>query len=173
MRRPRNEEHMSENKTVKAARPGRTIIATVDPAKKDSPAYVEKKWYIADGEGMPLGRLASQVAAVLRGKNKPLFTPNVDCGDYVIVINSDKVVLTGNKLEQKMKRTHSGYMGGLKEKSYKAYMAESSDKAVYDAVKGMLPKNALGRKMLKKLRVYKDASHGHEAQKPEVLTLVK
>lgn len=158
---------------AKAARPGRTVMATKEPAKKDSVAYVESKWYVADGEGMPLGRLASQVAAVLRGKNKPLFTPNVDCGDHVIVINSDKVILTGKKLEQKMKRTHSGYMGGLKEKSYKEYMANSSDKAVYDAVKGMLPKNALGRKMLKKLRVYKDAQHGHEAQKPETLQLVK
>lgn len=158
---------------VKAARPGKTVMATKDVAKKDTVAYVESKWYIADGEGVALGRLASQVAAVLRGKNKPLFTPNVDCGDHVIVINSDKVILTGKKLEQKMKRTHSGYMGGLKEKSYKEYMANSSDEAVYDAVKGMLPKNALGRKMLKKLRVYKDAQHGHEAQKPETLQLVK
>ena len=158
---------------VKAARPGKTVMATKDVAKKDTVAYVESKWYIADGEGVALGRLASQVAAVLRGKNKPLFIPNVDCGDHVIVINSDKVILTGKKLEQKMKRTHSGYMGGLKEKSYKEYMANSSDEAVYDAVKGMLPKNALGRKMLKKLRVYKDAQHGHEAQKPETLQLVK
>ena len=102
-----------------------------------------------------------------------MVSPNVDCGDHVIVINSDKVILTGKKLEQKMKRTHSGYMGGLKEKSYKEYMANSSDEAVYDAAKGMLPKNALGRKMLKKLRVYKDAQHGHEAQKPETLQLVK
>lgn len=155
------------------ARPGRTLMATKDVAKKGTPEYVESKWYIADGEGMPLGRLASQVAAVLRGKNKPVFTPHVDCGDHVIVINTDKVILTGKKLEQKMKRTHSGYMGGLKEKSYKEYMANDSDKAVYDAVKGMLPKNALGRKMLKKLRVYKDDKHGHDAQKPETLTLVK
>lgn len=155
------------------ARPGRTLMATKDVAKKGAPEYVESKWYIADGEGMPLGRLASQVAAVLRGKNKPVFTPHVDCGDHVIVINTDKVILTGKKLEQKMKRTHSGYMGGLKEKSYKEYMANDSDKAVYDAVKGMLPKNALGRKMLKKLRVYKDDKHGHDAQKPETLTLVK
>ena len=156
-----------------AARPGRTVMATKVAAKKGSPAYVESKWYVADGEGMPLGRLASQVASVLRGKNKPLFTPYLDCGDHVIVINSDKVILTGKKLEQKMKRTHSGYMGGLKEKSYKEYMANDSDKAVYDAVKGMLPKTSLGRQMLKKLRVYKDEKHGHEAQKPEVLTLVK
>ena len=155
------------------ARPGRTLMATKDVAKKGAPEYVEGKWYIADGEGMPLGRLASQVAAVLRGKNKPIFTPHVDCGDYVIVINTDKVILTGKKLEQKMKRTHSGYMGGLKEKNYKEYMANDSDKAVFDAVKGMLPKNSLGRKMIKKLRVYKDEKHGHEAQKPEALTLVK
>ena len=167
-----------EEKTKKApvksgARPGRTVMATRDAAKKGAPEYVESKWYVADGEGMPLGRLASQVAAVLRGKNKPVFTPNVDCGDHVIVINCDKVVLTGKKMEQKMKRTHSGYMGGLKEKPYKEYMKNDSDKAVYDAVKGMLPKNSLGRQMLKKLRVYKGAEHGHEAQKPEVLTLVK
>lgn len=167
-------EEKTKNAPVKSgARPGRTVMATKDAAKKGAPEYVESKWYVADGEGMPLGRLASQVAAVLRGKNKPVFTPNVDCGDHVIVINCDKVVLTGKKMEQKMKRTHSGYMGGLKEKHYKEYMKNDSDKAVYDAVKGMLPKNSLGRQMLKKLRVYKGAEHGHEAQKPEVLTLVK
>ncbi len=167
-------EEKTKNAPVKSgARPGRTVMATRDAAKKGAPEYVESKWYVADGEGMPLGRLASQVAAVLRGKNKPVFTPNVDCGDHVIVINCDKVVLTGKKMEQKMKRTHSGYMGGLKEKPYKEYMKNDSDKAVYDAVKGMLPKNSLGRQMLKKLRVYKGAEHGHEAQKPEVLTLVK
>lgn len=169
----KKEKVTTETTVVKSARPGRTVMATKDAAKKGSPAYVESKWYVADADGMPLGRLASQVAAVLRGKNKPLFTPYLDCGDHVIVINSDKVVLTGNKLEQKMKRTHSGYMGGLKEKPYKEYMKNDSDKAVYDAVKGMLPKTALGRQMLKKLRVYKDEKHGHEAQKPEVLTLVK
>ncbi len=167
----------TEKKTVEAAprvtRVGRTLMATKDVAKKGSPAYVEAKWYVADAEGMPLGRLASQVAAVLRGKNKPIYTPYVDCGDYVIVINSDKVVLTGKKLEKKIKRTHSGYMGGLKEKTYKEYLANDSDKAVYDAVKGMLPKNSLGRKMLKKLRVCKGAEHGHAAQKPETLDLVK
>ncbi len=152
---------------------GKTVMATKVASKKGTPAYVESKWYVVDGDGMPLGRLASQVAAVLRGKNKPIFTPNVDCGDHVIVINSDKVILTGKKLDEKMKRTHSGYMGGLKEKSYREYMANDSDKAVYDAVKGMLPKTALGRQMLKKLRVYKDEKHGHEAQKPEMLELVK
>ena len=167
-------EEKTKNAPVKSgARPGRTVMATRDAAKKGAPEYVESKWYVADGEGMPLGRLASQVAAVLRGKNKPVFTPTVDCGDHVIVVNCDKVVLTGKKMEQKMKRTHSGYMGGLKEKPYKEYMKNDSDKAVYDAVKGMLPKNSLGRQMLKKLRVYKGAEHGHEAQKPEVLTLVK
>jgi large subunit ribosomal protein L13 len=134
---------------------------------------VERVWYLADAANMPLGRLAAQVAAILRGKNKPIFTPHVDTGDFVIVLNSDKVVLTGKKLEQKMKRTHSGHMGGLKETPYKKYMAEHSDDAVYDAVKGMLPKNALGRKMLKKLRVYKDDKHNHEAQQPKVLELVR
>lgn len=134
---------------------------------------VERKWYLVDATDMPLGRLASQVAAILRGKNKPTFTPNVDTGDFVIVINCDKVVLTGKKLEKKMKRHHTLYIGGLKEVNYKKFMSEHSDRAVYDAVKGMLPKNSLGRKMLTKLRVYKDEKHNHEAQKPEALNLVK
>ncbi len=134
---------------------------------------VTRKWYVVDADGMPLGRLASQVAAVLRGKNKPEFTPNVDTGDFVIVINTDKVILTGRKLEQKMKRHHTLYMGGMKEITYKKFMSEKSDQAVYDAVKGMLPKNSLGRKMIKKLRVYKDEKHNHEAQQPEILNLVK
>lgn len=134
---------------------------------------VERKWYVVDATGMPLGRLASQVAAVLRGKNKPTFTPHVDTGDFVIVINTDKVILTGKKYEQKMKRHHTLYIGGMKEMNYRKYMDEKSDDAVYEAVKGMLPKNALGRKMLKKLRVYKNAEHKHEAQQPEVLNLVK
>ena len=134
---------------------------------------IDRKWYLVDATDMPLGRLASQVAAILRGKNKPTFTPHVDTGDFVIVINSDKVVLTGKKLEQKMKRHHSLYMGGMKEIQYSKYMAEKSDDAVYEAVKGMLPKNSLGRKMLKKLRVYKGAEHKHEAQQPETLNLVK
>ncbi len=168
-----DKKQVAESPKKSGARPGRTVMATKVASKKGSPEYVESKWYVVDGDGMPLGRLASQVAAVLRGKNKPIFTPNVDCGDHVIVINSDKVVLTGKKLDKKMKRTHSGYMGGLKEKTYREYMANDSDKAVYDAVKGMLPKTALGRQMLKKLRVYKDEKHGHEAQKPEILELVK
>ena len=130
---------------------------------------VERKWYVVDAEGIALGRLASRVASVLRGKNKPTFTPNVDTGDFVIVINTDKVVLTGKKLEDKFYRYHTGYIGGLKEISYKKMMAEKSDLAVYEAVRGMLPKNSLGRQMLKKLKVYKGAEHNHAAQKPEEL----
>lgn len=134
------------------------------------PETVERKWYVVDATGMPLGRLASQVASVLRGKNKPTFTPHVDTGDHVIVVNCDKVVLTGRKLEQKFFRRHSGRPGNLKEISYKTLMAEKSDFVVYRAVKGMLPKNSLGSAMLKKLRVYKGSEHKHEAQQPEVLT---
>ena len=130
---------------------------------------VERKWYVVDAAGVPLGRLASRVASVLRGKNKPTFTPTVDTGDFVIVINTDKVVLTGKKLEDKFYRYHTGYIGGLKEISYKKLMAEKSDLAVYEAVKGMLPKNSLGRTMLKKLKVFKGAEHNHAAQKPEEL----
>lgn len=132
---------------------------------------VESKWYVVDAEGMTLGRLASQVAAILRGKNKPTFTPNVDCGDHVIIVNSDKVVLTGKKLEKKEYIYHTGYVGGLKRTQYKKMMEEKSDVVVYQAVKGMLPKTPLGNKMLKKLRVYKGAEHHHEAQKPEVIKL--
>ena len=132
---------------------------------------VERKWYVVDAAGVPLGRLASRVASVLRGKNKPTYTPNVDTGDFVIVINTDKTVLTGKKLENKFYRYHTGYIGGLKEISYKKMMEEKSDLAVYEAVKGMLPKNSLGRTMLKKLKVYKGAEHNHAAQKPEVLKL--
>ncbi len=135
------------------------------------PLTVERKWYVIDAAGVPLGRLASRVASVLRGKNKPTFTPNVDTGDFVIVINTDKVVLTGKKAEEKFYRYHTGYIGGLKEISYKKMLAEKSDLAVYEAVRGMLPKNSLGRATLKKLRVYKGAEHNHAAQKPEVLTV--
>ena len=130
---------------------------------------VERKWYVVDAEGLTLGRLATKVASVLRGKHKPTFTPNVDTGDFVIVINTDKVVLTGKKLEDKFYRYHTGYIGGLKEIPYKKLMAEKSDLAVYEAVKGMLPKNSLGRAMIKKLRVYKGGEHNHVAQKPETL----
>lgn len=132
---------------------------------------VERKWYVVDAEGLVLGRLASQVTAILRGKHKPTFTPNVDTGDFVIIVNSDKVLLTGKKLEKKFYRYHTGHIGGLKEINYKTLMAEKSDLAVYEAVKGMLPKNSLGRKMLTKLRVYKGPDHNQQAQKPETLKL--
>ena len=135
------------------------------------PLTVERKWYVIDAAGVPLGRLASRVASVLRGKNKPTFTPNVDTGDFVIVINTDKVVMKEKKAEEKFYRYHTGYIGGLKEISYKKMLAEKSDLAVYEAVRGMLPKNSLGRATLKKLRVYKGAEHNHAAQKPEVLTV--
>ncbi len=136
-----------------------------------NPANKSDKWYLVDATNMPLGRLASQVAAILRGKNKPEFTPNVDAGDHVIVINTDKVVLTGKKMEQKFYRYHTLYVGGLKEIQYKDMLKSKSDKAVYEAVKGMLPKNRMGRQMIKKLRVYKGSEHGHEAQKPVLVTL--
>ena len=130
---------------------------------------VERKWYVIDAAGLTLGRLSTRVASVLRGKHKPTYTPNVDTGDFGIVINTDQVVLTGKKLEDKFYRYHTGYIGGLKEIPYKKMMAEKSDLAVYEAVRGMLPKNSLGRAMLKKLRVYKGAEHNHAAQKPETL----
>lgn len=132
---------------------------------------IERKWYVVDATGLPLGRLASQVAAVLRGKNKPIFTPNVDTGDHVIIINTDKVILTGKKLDKKYYTYHTGYIGGLKQIPYSKMMAEKSDLAVYEAVKGMLPKNSLGRQMITKLRVYKGAEHNHAAQKPVELKL--
>lgn len=128
---------------------------------------IEKKWYVIDAENRPLGRVATEVARLLKGKHKPTYSTHLDCGDYVIVINSDKIVLTGNKLNNKVYRHHSGYIGGMKETSYKDLMANRSDKALLLAVKGMLPKNTLGREMLTKLRVFKGAEHNHEAQKPE------
>ena len=134
---------------------------------------VERNWYIGDADGMPLGRLASEVAAILRGKNKPTFTPHCDTGDHVIVINAAKVVLTGKKLDQKNYYHHSGYPGGLKTTSYRKLLAEKPEFAVKHAVVGMLPKGPLGRQMARKLRVYAGAEHEHEAQKPEVLELVK
>ena len=130
------------------------------------PGEVERKWYVVDATDMVLGRLASNVAAVLRGKNKPIFTPNVDTGDYVIIINADKVRLTGKKLEQKYYRYHTGYIGGLKEIQYKDMMEKKPALAVELAVKGMLPKNSIGRKMFKKLKVYVGGEHPHAAQQP-------
>ena len=135
------------------------------------PGEVEKKWYFVDATDAILGRLSSQVATILRGKNKPEFTPNVDCGDFVIVINCNKVRLTGKKLEQKYYRHHTGYIGGLKEVQYKKIMQEKPEFAVYKAVKGMLPKNSLGEAMLTKLRVYAGSEHPHSAQQPVELKL--
>ena len=135
------------------------------------PADIERKWYVIDADGQTLGRLATQVAMILRGKHKPLFTPHVDCGDNVIVINAAKVVLTGKKLEQKKYYRYSGYVGGLKETTARDMLEKKPETMVYEAVKGMMPKNTLGREMLTKLRVYKDAEHAHAAQKPEVYTL--
>lgn len=132
---------------------------------------VQRKWYIVDATDLILGRLASQVASILRGKNKPEFTPNVDTGDYVIIINCDKIRLTGNKLEDKYHMYHTGYMGGLKKIQYKKLMVEDPEKVLKLAVKGMLPKNILGRKMMSKLKVYRGAEHNHAAQKPEVLVI--
>ena len=134
------------------------------------PAEVERKWYIIDAAGKSLGRIASAAASILRGKIKPTFTPNVDCGDFVIILNADKAVLTGNKLEQKYYRYHTGYVVGLKEIKYKTLMAEKPEKAVTLAVKGMLPHNTLGAKALTRLRVYTGAEHEHAAQNPEVYT---
>ena len=130
-------------------------------------AEVERKWYIVDAAGKPLGRTAATVASLLRGKHKPTFTPNVDGGDHVIVINCKDAVLTGKKLEQKYYRRHSGWVGGLKEIQYKKLMAEQPDKAMMLAVKGMLPDSVLGRQALTRLRVYKDANHKNAAQKPQ------
>ena len=134
---------------------------------------VERKWYVVDAEGMVLGRLASQVANILRGKHKPTYTPHVDTGDHVIVVNADKVVLTGKKLDQKIYYRHSGYVGGLKEIKYRKLMADKPEFVLRHAVVGMLPKTPLGRKMATKLHVYSGAEHEHAAQQPEVLTLIK
>jgi len=132
---------------------------------------VNRKWYIVDAEGKVLGRLASEIAKILRGKNKPIYTPHVDTGDYVIVLNAEKVVLTGKKLDQKIYRHHSLYPGGMKEVKYRTFMAQKPEKAIEIAVKGMLPKNTLGSAMYRKLKVYKGSEHEHQAQLPEVLEI--
>ena len=136
-----------------------------------NPQTVERKWYVVDAEDLVMGRLASQVASILRGKNKPTFTPHVDCGDYVIVVNASKIKLTGKKLDQKLYRYHTGYPGGLKEITYRTLMATKSEFAFKEAVRRMLPKGPLGYSMLKKLRVYAGPEHEQLAQKPEVLVL--
>ncbi len=134
-------------------------------------ADITRKWYVVDAEGLALGRVASQVANILRGKNKPIYTPNVDTGDYVIIINCDKVVLTGKKLDQKIYYKHSGFVGGLKETKYRKLMAEKPEEAMRHAVVGMLPKGPLGRQMAKKLKIYAGSEHEHAAQQPEKLEL--
>ena len=132
------------------------------------PAEIERKWYIIDAAGRPLGRTASEAARILRGKHKPIFTPHIDTGDFVIIINADQAILTGKKLDQKMYYHHSGYPGGLKEVKYKDLMAKKPVLAVEKAVKGMLPHNSLGRATAKKLKVYAGSEHPHAAQKPEI-----
>ena len=135
-----------------------------------NPDKIERKWYVVDAEGCTLGRLASGVASVLRGKNKPQFTPHVDTGDYVIVINADKIKVTGKKMDQKIYYNHSDYVGGMKETTLKEMLAKKPEKVIELAVKGMLPKGPLGRSMYTKLFVYAGPEHKHEAQKPEALT---
>ena len=135
------------------------------------PANVERKWYVIDADGVVLGRLASQVALMLRGKHKPTFTPHVDTGDYIIVINTDKIAMTGKKLDNKIYYHHSSYPGGLKETKYRELLSKKSTFALKKAVAGMLPNGPLGRKMLKKLKVYAGSEHPHAAQQPEVFDM--
>ena len=135
-----------------------------------SPSTIERKWYVVDAEGCTLGRLSSQVAAILRGKNKPTFTPHFDAGDYVIIVNAEKIKVSGNKLNEKIYYHHSDYVGGMKETTLKEMLAKKPERVIELAVKGMLPKGPLGREMYKKLFVYAGPDHKHEAQKPEVLT---
>ncbi len=136
-----------------------------------SPSTVERKWYVVDAEGKTLGRLASEIANVLRGKKKPIYTPHIDTGDYVIVVNAEKVVTTGKKLDQKIYYHHSEYVGGMKEATLKEMMQKKPEFVITHAVKGMLPKGPLGRQMLKKLHVYAGPEHNHAAQKPETLDI--
>lgn len=137
-----------------------------------NPAKIDRKWYVVDAEGKTLGRLASEVAKVLRGKNKPEYTPHIDTGDYVIVVNAEKIHVTGKKLDQKIYYHHTGYVGGLKETKYRKLLAEKPEFAIRRAVVGMLPKGPLGRQMAKKLKVYAGPNHDHAAQKPVKFDLV-
>ena len=136
-----------------------------------SPSTIERKWYVVDATGHTLGRLASEIASILRGKNKPTFTPHIDTGDYVIVVNADKIQVTGKKLDQKVYYNHSDYVGGMKETTLREKMAKKPEDVIYLAVRGMLPKGPLGREMITKLHVYAGADHKHQAQKPEVLEI--
>ena len=135
-----------------------------------NPDKIERKWYVVDAEGQTLGRLSSEIAKVLRGKNKPVFTPHIDTGDYVIVVNAEKIKVTGKKMDQKIYYNHSDYVGGMKETTLKEMMDKKPERVIELAVKGMLPKGPLGRSMIKKLHVYAGPEHNHVAQKPEVLT---
>ncbi len=135
-----------------------------------SPATIERKWYVIDATGMTLGRLASEVASILRGKKKPIYTPHIDTGDYVIIVNAEKVKVTGKKLDQKMYYHHSDYVGGMKSATLREKMAKKPEQVIELAVKGMLPKGPLGRQMYSKLHVYAGPDHKHQAQQPEVLT---
>ena len=135
------------------------------------PAEVERKWYVVDADGKTLGRLASEVAMVLRGKNKPIYTPHVDCGDYVIVINAEKVAVTGKKRAEKIYKKHTGYPGGLREITFDKLQQKKPEEIIRHAVKGMLPDGKLGRQMFKKLKVYAGAEHPHTAQKPETMEI--
>ena len=139
-------------------------------AKKED---INRKWYVVDAKDQVLGRMATKIATYLRGKHKPTFTPNVDTGDFMIVINADKVKVTGNKLIDKKYYSHSGYIGSITEKSLKERMEKEPEKVIWDAVWGMLPKNRLGRAMITKLKVYSGSEHGHQAQKPETIALAK
>ena len=136
-----------------------------------SPATIERKWYVVDADGQTLGRLTSEIAKILRGKNKPIYTPHIDTGDYVIVVNAEKIKVTGKKLDQKIYYHHSDYVGGMKETTLKEMLAKKPENVITLAVKGMLPKGPLGRQMLKKLHVYAGPEHDNAAQKPEVLEL--
>lgn len=134
---------------------------------------IERKWYVVDAKDEVLGRLASRVASYIRGKHKPIFTPNVDTGDFIIVVNAEKIRVTGNKLVDKVYQHHTGYIGNLKEKALRDRMLTEPEKVIEDAVWGMLPKNRLGRAMIKKLKVYRGSEHGHAAQKPELIEITK
>lgn len=135
------------------------------------PKEIEHHWHIIDAEGKTLGRLASRISTILKGKHKPMFTPSMDTGDFVIVTNSDKITVTGNKSTDKVYYRHTGYTGGLKETTFKEQMAKDSTKVIYDAIKGMLPNNRLGRKLMTKVKIYPGPDHPHEAQEPTELTL--
>ena len=136
-------------------------------AKKEE---IKRDWYVIDATGKPLGRLATKVAMILRGKHKPIYTPHVDTGDFVIIVNADKAILTGKKMDNKIYYSHTGYPGGIKAQNFRSFMSKSPEKVVYKAIWGMLPHNVLGRKMIKKLKIYKGEQHPHEAQQPQSLT---